>query len=143
MDTNEPGTTLKSAHADALRAWLAAVGDSSDDPIVGTTPDDVILLWNRAAEQLYGYPAAEAEGQHISLVSSQFRSAEGQDVLDRVRRGERVARFEAVGQTKDGRRIPVSLTVSPVVDDRGDIIGAWTRARGTLQQQRDELRGRL
>src|SRR5688572_4091063 len=117
MDTNEPQTILKSARADALRAWLAAVVDSSDDPIIGTTPDDVIILWNRGAEQLYGYPAAEAVGQHISLISSQYRSAEGQDVLARVRRGERVARFDAAGETKDGRTIPVSLNVSPIIDE--------------------------
>jgi PAS domain S-box-containing protein len=130
--------------ADQIDIWLAAVVDSSDDAIVTKTLDGVIRSWNRGAERLFGYTAGEAVGRQIFLIIPADRVAEEQDVLARLRRGERIEHFETIRQTKDGRRIPISLTVSPVRDDRGNLIGASKVARDIrLRRQRDELRARL
>jgi PAS domain S-box-containing protein len=127
-----------------LDAWLVAVVDSSDDAIVTKTLDGVIRSWNRGAERLFGYTAGEAVGRQIFLIIPPDRVAEEQDVLARLRLGERIDHFETIRQTKDGRRIPISLTVSPVRDDLGNVIGASKVARDiTLRLQRDELRARL
>ena len=127
-----------------LDAWLAAVVDSSDDAIVTKTLDGVIRSWNRGAERLFGFTAEEAVGRQIFLIIPPDRVAEEQDVLARLGRGERIDHFETVRQAKDGHRIPISLTVSPVRDDRGNVIGASKVARDiTLRRQRDELRARL
>jgi PAS domain S-box-containing protein len=125
-------------------AWFAAVVDSSDDAIVTKTLDGVIRSWNRGAERLFGYTAGEAVGQQIFLIIPTDRVAEEQDVLARLRRGERIEHFETIRQTKDGRRIPVSLTVWPVRDDCGNLIGASKVARDIrMRLQRDELRAQL
>ena len=130
--------------ATELDAWLAAVVDSSDDAIVTMTLDGVIRSWNRGAERLFGYTAAEAIGQQIFLIIPPDLVDEEQNVLACLRRGERIDHFETARQTKDGRRIPISLTVSPVRDDRGNVIGASKVARDiTMRLQRDELRARL
>jgi two-component system sensor histidine kinase UhpB len=114
---------------DALRAWLAAIVDSSDDAIVSKTLEGVITSWNRAAERLFGYSAAEAIGQNIFLIIPADRRGEEEDVLARLRRGETIDHFETVRRTKDGRHIPISLTVSPVRDAKGALIGASKVAR--------------
>ena len=113
----------------AVRARLAAVVDSSDDAIVSKTLDGVITSWNRAAERLFGYSAAEAIGQNILLIIPADRRGEEEDVLARLRRGEKIDHFETVRRTKDGRHIPVSLTVSPVRDASGTLTGASKIAR--------------
>ena len=120
---------LTDPRADELRALLAAVVDSSDDAIVTKTLDGIITSWNRGAEQLFGYTAAEAIGRPIFLIIPDDRTAEEHDVLARLRRGERIEHFETVRQAKDGRRIPISLTVSPVKDAQGTIIGVSKVAR--------------
>jgi PAS domain S-box-containing protein len=114
---------------DELRALLAAVVDSSDDAIVTKTLQGVITSWNRGAERLFGYTAAEAVGQAIFLIVPHDRRAEEEDVLARLQRGERIDHFETVRVTKDGRLIPISLTVSPVRNEQGQIIGASKVAR--------------
>ena len=127
--------TKSSAHTPAdfrdgeLRARLAAIVDSSDDAIVSKTLDGIITSWNRGAERLFGYTADEAIGQHIFLIVPNDRRVEEEGVLTRLRRGEKVDHFETEGQTKDGRRVFISQTVSPVSDDRGNIIGASKVAR--------------
>jgi PAS domain S-box-containing protein len=127
-----------------LHAWLAAAVDSSDDAIVTTTLDNVIMSWNRAAERLYGYTAAEAVGQEVFLIIPEDRRMEEQAVLTRLRQGGRIEHFETVRLAKDGRRVPISLAVSPVTDAGGAIIGASKVARDiTVRRQRDELRARL
>jgi PAS domain S-box-containing protein len=144
MDTNTTGIASEHIPAGELHAWLRAAVDSSDDAIITTTLDSVITSWNRGAEQLYGYTAAESIGQQIFVIIPDDRRADEEDVLARLRRGERIERLETERQTKDGRRIPISLTVSPVRDDHGNIIGAWKVTRDiTVQRQRDELRARL
>ncbi|HEY3158836.1 MAG TPA: PAS domain S-box protein [Vicinamibacterales bacterium] len=127
-----------------LQAQLAAIVDSSDDAIVGKTLDGVITSWNRAAERLFGYSAGEAIGQHIFLIIPDDRHAEEDFVLSRFRLGEKIEHFETVRRAKDGRLIPVSLTVSPIRDPTGRIVGASKVARDiTESQQNDRLRARL
>ena len=121
-----------------LRAWLAAVVDGSDDAIVSKTLDGVITSWNRGAERIFGYTATEAIGQHILLIIPADRQAEEADVLARLRRGETIDHFETVRRTKDGRLVPISLTVSPVRDVEGTIIGASKVARDITERKLGE-----
>jgi PAS domain S-box-containing protein len=132
------------ARSDELRALLAAIVDSSDDAIVSKTLDGVITSWNRGAERLFGYTAQEAVGQKIFLIIPEDRTAEEEDVLARLRRGEKIDHFETVRRTKDGRRVHISLTVSPIKDPEGNIIGASKVARDITERRlNDELRARL
>jgi PAS domain S-box-containing protein len=143
MEANTPFQPADASTSE-LRAWLAAIVDSSDDAIVSKTLDGVITSWNRGAERLFGYTATEAVGQHIFLIIPRDRREEEEGVLARLRRGERIDHFETVRQTKDGRLIDISLTVSPIADAQGRIIGASKVARDvTARLQRDELRARL
>lgn len=121
-------------------ALLASIVDSSDDAIVSKTLDGVITSWNRGAERIFGYTAEEAIGQHITLIIPRERHPEEADVLAHIRRGEKVDHFETIRQTKDGRRLDISLTVSPVRDGNGKIIGASKVARDISGQKRIEAR---
>jgi PAS domain S-box-containing protein len=112
-----------------LQARLAAIVDSSDDVIVSKTLEGIITSWNGAAVRLFGWTAAEAIGQHITLIIPTERWAEEDGVLARIRRGERVEHFETVRVTKDGRRVDVSITVSPIRDGAGRVVGASKIAR--------------
>ena len=130
--------------ADAGAELLAAIVESSDDAIVSKTLDGIITSWNRGAEKLFGYSAEEAIGQHITLIIPAERHAEEDDILARLRRGEKIDHFETVRQTKDGRRLEISLTVSPIRDSQGQIIGASKVARDITERKRaDETRERL
>jgi PAS domain S-box-containing protein len=126
--TSSPGMPVDARSAE-VGAWLAAIIDSSDDAIVSKTLNGVITSWNRGAEALFGYSAAEAVGQHISLIIPEERKAEEDDVLARVRRGDKVDHFVTVRRAKDGRPVHISLTVSPIRDAHGTIIGASKVAR--------------
>ncbi len=129
---------------DLARARLAAIVESSDDVIVSKTLDGVITSWNTAAERLFGWTAAEAVGQHITLIVPPERRAEEDEVLARIRRGERVDHFETVRVAKDGRLTAMSITVSPIKDSAGRIVGASKVARDLTNRQQGEFaRGRL
>jgi PAS domain S-box-containing protein len=144
MEANNSATTLPDSTESELRTRLAAIVDSSDDAIVSKSLDGIITSWNRGAERIFGYTSAEAIGQHILLIIPEERWAEEDDVLARLGRGERIDHFETVRKTKDGRRIPISLTVSPIRDAQGKIIGASKVARDISERlQRDELGARL
>jgi PAS domain S-box-containing protein len=117
---------------------LAAIVESSNDAIVGKSLDGVILSWNPSAERLYGYSAEEVMGHSISIVIPPDRTAEAPTILDRIRRGERVESYETVRQCKDGRLINVSLTVSPIRDKLGNIVGASATARDITERKRAE-----
>src|SRR2546425_2623159 len=99
---------------DDLRGHLAAIVDSSDDAIVSKTLDGIITSWNRAAERIFGWTAAEAVGRPISIVIPPEGLSEEEDVLARLRQGEKLEHFETVRMRKDGSRFEVSLTVSPI-----------------------------
>jgi PAS domain S-box-containing protein len=122
--------------AEEARGRLAAIVDSSDDAIVSKTLDGIVTSWNRGAERLFGYSAAEAIGQSILLIVPADRHSEEADVLRRIRGGQSVDHFETVRRRKDGTQIEISLTVSPVRDSLGRIIGASKTARDITDQKR-------
>lgn len=119
-------------------ALLAAIVASSDDAIVSKTLEGRILSWNAGAERIFGYTAAEAIGQPITMIIPPEHHAEERRILDQVRQGNRVDHFDTIRVTKDGRRIAISLTVSPVRDSRGVIIGASKVARDISERKRAE-----
>lgn len=121
-------------------ARLAAIVDSAEDAIVGKTLDGIVTSWNRAAEALFGYTAAEVIGQSITIIIPPERHAEEKDILSRLRRGEFIKHFETERRTKDGRLIPISLSVSPVRNARGELTGASKIARDISERRRAEER---
>jgi PAS domain S-box-containing protein len=124
--------------AEEIQARLASIVANSDDAIVSKSLEGVIRTWNRGAERLFGYSAEEAVGKHITLIIPQERYAEEDMVLSKVRRGEMVDHFETVRRTKDGRLIDISLTVSPIRDAEGHIIGASKIARDVSERKAAE-----
>ena len=131
-------------HGEMVRGRLAAIVSSSDDVIVGKTLEGFITSWNAAAERMFGWTAAEAVGRHITLIIPDDRRAEEEEVLARIRAGQRVEHFETVRVTRDGRRIDMSLTVSPVIDSAGRIIGASKIGRDITERRRlEDERDRL
>jgi PAS domain S-box-containing protein len=108
---------------------LARVVESSDDAIVSKDLNSIILSWNRAAERMFGYTAAEAVGRSIRMIIPKDRQFEEDDVLARIRKGEAVTHYETIRQHKDGTLLPISLTVSPIYDDAGTVVGASKIAR--------------
>ena len=120
---------------DNVREHLAAIVDGSDDAIVTKTLDSVIRSWNPAAEDLFGYSAEEAIGRPIHMLLPEDRLAEEDDVIARLRRGERIRHFETVRRRKDGTLVPVSLTISPVRNEAGQIVAASKIARDISLQQ--------
>ena len=117
--------------------WLASIVECSDDAIVSKNLDGTITSWNRGAERIFGYLPDEAIGQPITLVIPEDRRSEEREILTRIRRGERIDHFETVRQTKHGSLIVVSLTVSPVKDAKGKIVGASKIARDITEQKRN------
>ena len=117
---------------------LAAIVESSDDAIVSKTLDGVITSWNRAAERIFGWTAEEAVGRHITLIIPPERKAEEEDVLARLRRGQKIDHFETVRRAKDGRAVDISLSVSPIRNTSGEIIGASKIARDITERRATE-----
>ena len=124
--------------ADKAIGLLAAIVDSSDDAIVSKSLDGVITSWNAGAERLFGYTAKEAVGQHISLIIPINRRDEEVAILERLKRGERIDHFDTVRMRKDGTTLDISLTISPVRDSAGRIVGASKIARDVTQRKRVE-----
>ncbi|MBY0525621.1 MAG: PAS domain S-box protein [Gemmataceae bacterium] len=124
--------------AERTARFLASIVESSDDAIIGKDVNGVITSWNRAAERLFGYSAAEAIGQPVVMLAPPDRVDEMPAILERVRREERVDQFDTLRRTKDGRLVPVSLSVSPVKDEEGHIVGASKIARDVSERQRAE-----
>jgi PAS domain S-box-containing protein len=118
--------------------FLASIVESSDDAIVSKNVDGIITSWNKGAERVFGYSASDAIGQPIMLVIPEDRQSEEREILTRIRRGERIDHFETVRHRKDGSLIVVSLTVSPVKDANGKIIGASKIARDITEQKRNQ-----
>ena len=123
---------------DELQARLAAIVESSDDAMVSKSLEGVIQSWNAGAERIFGWSAAEALGQPILLIIPRERHEEEREILARLRRGERIDHFETVRVAKDGRRIDISLTVSPIRDAAGRIVGASKVARDITERKRAE-----
>lgn len=124
-------------------ARLAAIVDSSFDAIVGKDLNSIVTSWNRAAEQLFGYTAEEMIGQSIVKLIPDGIKDEEAEIIGRVRRGERLASYETTRRRKDGRLIAVSITVSPIRDGNGQIVGASKIARDITAAKESERRIRL
>jgi PAS domain S-box-containing protein len=119
-------------------AQMAAIVENSDDAIIGKTLDGVIRSWNTGAQRLFGYTPDEAIGKPITLIVPPTLLDEEQRILATLRRGERIEHYETTRVTKDGRRVEISLTVSPVRDESGAIIGASKIARDITDRKRAE-----
>jgi PAS domain S-box-containing protein len=130
-----PALRLK---ADKALGLLAAIVDSSDDAIISKSLEGIVTSWNAAAERLFGYTAKEAVGQHISFIIPINRLDEEVAILERLRRGERIDHFDTVRLRKDGATLDISLTISPVRDAAGKIVGASKIARDFTQRKRVE-----
>lgn len=138
---------LLEPEADTAAALLSAIVDSSHDAIVSKTLDGVVTSWNRTAEELFGYSAAEAVGRNITMIIPPELRSEETYVLGCIRHGQKVEHFETIRQAKDGHRLNISLTVSPIRDAHGTVIGASKIARDItekkrLEREREELLAR-
>ncbi len=120
------------------RSRLALIIDSSEDAIVGKGLDGIITSWNKGAERIYGYTPEEAIGKHISLLVPSDRPDEIPEILRKIRGGESIEHYESERVTKDGRHLDVSISVSPLRDAKGDVIGASAIARDITAQKRAE-----
>jgi PAS domain S-box-containing protein len=130
--------------AEQVSSQLAAIVESAEDAIIGKTLDGVITSWNHGAELLYGYSAEEVRGRPITLLAPPDRRDEIPQILERLKRGERIERLETVRVSEDGKLIDVSLTISPIKDGAGTITGASTIARDiTGRKEADKERESL
>lgn len=133
LETSLAESTAREANsrreASEASAWLAAIVENSDDAILSKTLDGVILSWNAGAEKLFGYPAEEAIGQPITIIIPEDRLHEEEEIVRQLRVGEKVHHFETVRRRKNGTLIDISLTVSPVKDATGKVLGASKIAR--------------
>ena len=126
------------AHQFLIAKTLAAIVESSDDAIISKSLQGIIQSWNAAAERLFGYTASEAIGRHISLVIPPDRIAEEDQIIGRLTLGERIDHFETERVRSDGQRIQVSLTISPIKDDSGQVVGASKIVRDVTERKRVE-----
>jgi PAS domain S-box-containing protein len=124
--------------AEEARARLAAIVESSDDAIIGKTLDGVITSWNRGAQKIYGYSEEEVVGKRINVLVPPERPDEIPQILSKIRRGEVVDHYETTRIAKDGRRLKVLLTISPIEDQAGTMIGASTIARDITERKQAE-----
>ena len=120
------------------RNRLALIVDGSQDAIIGKNLEGIITSWNRGAEEIYGYKAEEVIGKPISILAPPDRPDEIPAILEKIRLGERVENFESVRVTKDGRHLNVSISVSPLSDEEGRVVGASAITRNITAQKRAE-----
>ena len=120
------------------QARLAAIVSSSDAAIVGKTLDGVVTSWNAGAESIFGYNAHEMIGQSITRIIPPELQKEEKEILRRIRQGDRIKNYETVRYCKDGRRIDISLIISPVLDQSGNVVGASKIARDITAEKRAE-----
>jgi PAS domain S-box-containing protein len=118
--------------------WLASIVESSDDAILSKSLDGIITSWNRGAERAFGYLAEEVVGKSITILIPPERHHEETVILERIRRGDSVDHFETVRRRKDGNLIDMSLTISPVRDASGTVLGASTIARDITERKRSD-----
>jgi len=129
-------SALKQAHA--VLAYLAAIVESSDDAIIGKALDGTILSWNSGAERMYGYSPEEVRGRSISMLIPPYRPEELPQVYARIMRGDPVERYETIRVRKDGTAIDVSISLSPIKDDAGRVIGISAIERDITARKREE-----
>jgi PAS domain S-box-containing protein len=124
--------------SEEVRSQLAAIVESSDDAVIGVTLEAVMTSWNKAAERIFQYQAEEVIGQPVSLLIPSSRFDEELGILERIKRGERVEHYETVRKRKDGALLNISLTVSPILNSAGTIIGASKIARDVSERNRSQ-----
>ena len=143
-DRGAPMSSRSRATPESLAAgWLAAIVDSSDDAIVSKDLDGTITSWNPAAEKLFGYSADEIVGRPITTLAAPDRENEMPAILESIRRGEKIDHFETVRRRKDGSLVDISLTVSPIRNGMGRIVGASKIARDITARKQAEERQRV
>jgi PAS domain S-box-containing protein len=125
-------------HAESVSAYLASIVESCDDAIIGKTLDGTVVSWNPGAERLYGYSAAEMIGRPISVLIPSYRPEELPEIFETLKRGEGVDGLETVRVRKDGTPVEVSLTISPIKDAAGRVVGASTVARDITRRKQEE-----
>ena len=124
--------------AEEAKGRLAAIIESSDDAIISKDLNGIIATWNQSAEVLFGYTAQEAIGKSITMLSPPERMKEELSILEHIRQGKHISHYETVGERKDGTTVEISLAVSPVFDDAGDIIGGSRIAHDITERRRAE-----
>lgn len=124
--------------ADEIQSRLAAIINFSDDAILSKTLDGILTSWNRGAEKIFGYIPEEVIGKHVSILIPPERFDEEPKIIERIRRGESIDHYETVRVRKDGSRIHISLSVSPVMDSKGNIIGVSKIARDISDRKKKE-----
>jgi PAS domain S-box-containing protein len=129
--------------AEQKQAMLAAIVDSSDDAIVSKDLNGMITSWNHGAEKIFGYSAQETIGRHITIIIPEDRLDEETVIINKIRKGESVSHFETIRKRKDGREINISLTVSPIKDKNGKVIGASKVARDITEKVEVEKQRQL
>jgi PAS domain S-box-containing protein len=134
---------IERTQAEERFRWLASIVESSDDAIVGKNIDGIITSWNNGAERLFGYTAHEVVDKPVTVLFPPDRHDEERTILERIMRGERIEHYETVRRHKDGRLIDVSLTISPVKDAEGKIVGASKIARDITERKRAEAREKM
>ncbi|HEY1946541.1 MAG TPA: PAS domain S-box protein [Bryobacteraceae bacterium] len=128
------GTERTEKDAAIAFARLAAIVEYSDDAVIGKDLNGIVTSWNRGAERIFGYTSDEMIGRPISIIAAEHTRDEMPRILQRIRNGEHIEHFETVRRTKDGRDIHISLTVSPIRDDQGVIVGASKIARNITER---------
>jgi PAS domain S-box-containing protein len=136
--TRTAATVIESRRTQEARGRLAALVQSSDDAIVSKDLNGTIQSWNMGAERLFGYTALEAIGHPILMLIPADHADEEISILARIRRGERIEHYETIRRRKDGTLVDISLTVSPIVDEQGHIVGASKIARDITERKRAE-----
>jgi PAS domain S-box-containing protein len=124
--------------AEAISTYLASIVQSCDDAIIGKTLDGIVVSWNAGAEHLYGYRADEIIGHSVSMLIPPYRPTELPEIFEKIKRGEGVDSLETVRVRKDGKPVEVSLTISPIKDTTGRIVGASTVARDITSRKQEE-----
>lgn len=142
-DLSRAASAPDAISAPPAEAWLASIVESSFDAIISKDLCSTITSWNRAAERLFGYSAAEAVGRSILMLIPDHLQGEEEDIIGRIRRGEMIETFETMRRRKDGSLVEVSLTVSPIRDGTGAIVGASKIARDISVTRENERRIRL
>ena len=128
--------TIQLRHAERANQLLSSIVDSSDDAIISKDLNSTITSWNKSAERLFGYTEDEAVGQPITILIPHNRLDEEPQILARIKNGERVDHFETVRRRKDGTLVEISLTISPVKDHKGTIVGASKIARDITERKK-------
>jgi two-component system CheB/CheR fusion protein len=125
--------------AESNNLYLASIVESTEDAIIGKTVEGIITSWNRGAEKLYGYQEKEVVGRNISLLAAADKKSEISDILRKIKQGESIVRFETERMTKDGRKVNVLLSISPIRNKDGQTVGVSTVAHDITERKKNEV----